>query len=96
VDITLGLLPFEIETVERSEERQAGSLTVRLPTPEDLIILKTVAHRPKDMLDIAAVIAVQKYLDRERIAFWVQQFADLLEIPELWTDLEKLLWQNKS
>lgn len=91
VDISLGLLPFEVEAVERSQECQAGSLTVRLPTPEDLIILKAVAHRPKDMLDIEAVIAAQPHLDKGRIAFWVRQFAELLEMPELWTDVERLL-----
>ena len=96
VDISLGLLPFEVEAVERSEEHQAGALRIRLPTPEDLIILKAVAHRPKDMGDIEAVIAVQEHLDTKRIAFWVRQFAELLETPELWTDLEKLLRKAKN
>jgi hypothetical protein len=87
VDISLGLLPFEIEAVKRSEVHQVGSIQIRLPTPEDLIILKAVAHRPKDMIDIAAVIDMQPEL-------WVRQFADLLEIPEIWTDVESLL--NRS
>ncbi len=95
VDISLGLLPFEIETVERSQEYQAGTLTIRLPTPEDLIILKAVAHRPKDMLDIASIISTQEHLDEKRIAFWVQQFADLLETPEIWLDIEQLLRSPK-
>ena len=94
VDISLGLLPFEVEAVERSEEFQAGSLRLRLPMPEDLIILKAVARRPKDMLDIAAIVAAHPNLDTSRIAFWVQQFADLLEMPELWGDVEKLINQN--
>lgn len=96
VDISLGLLPFEVETVERSVEHQVGAVRLRLPTPEDLIILKAVAHRPKDMLDIEAVVATQEHLDKKRIASWVQQFADLLEVPELWTDLERLLRKSRS
>ncbi len=91
VDISLGLLPFEVEAVERSREHRAGSLRIRLPTPEDLIILKAVAHRPKDMLDIEAVISAHPHLDAERIEFWVRQFAELLDLPELWGDLEALL-----
>jgi predicted nucleotidyltransferase len=91
VDISLGLLPFEVEAVERSREYEAGGFRVRLPTPEDLIILKAVARRPKDMLDIEAVIAAQDELDEERIGFWVQQFAELLEMPEVWTDIEKMM-----
>jgi hypothetical protein len=94
VDISLGLLPFELEAVERSELYEAGNLRLRLPTPEDLIILKAVAHRPKDMLDITAVIATHPHLDSSRIAFWVQQFADLLEMPEIWHDVEELLRSN--
>ena len=36
-----------------------------------------------DMLDIEAVVAAQEHLDTGRIALWVQQFADLLEMPQL-------------
>ncbi|WP_420642821.1 nucleotidyl transferase AbiEii/AbiGii toxin family protein [Candidatus Leptofilum sp.] len=91
VDISLGLLPFEIEAVERSQNHQIGTISVRLPTPEDLIILKAVANRPKDLLDIAAVISSNPNLDQNRIALWVRQFAELLEAPELWLEVEKLL-----
>jgi hypothetical protein len=91
VDISLGVLPFEVEAVERSKDYQAGSLLLRLPTPEDLIILKAVAHRPRDLLDIADIITTQKDLDNKRIEFWVKQFAEVLEMPELWTELDKLL-----
>lgn len=71
VDISLGLLPFEIEAVERSTLFDAGELQIRIPTPEDLIILKAVAHRPKDMLDIETVINTHPQLDWNRIQFWV-------------------------
>lgn len=87
VDISLGLLPFEIEAVERSQVQEIGDLSIRLPTASDLIILKAIAHRPKDLLDIQGIIESNPYLDRERIQFWVAQFAELLELPELWDDI---------
>lgn len=87
VDISLGILPFEVEAVERSIVHQAGSLSIRLPTPEDLIIFKAVAHRPQDMLDIKSVIEAHPQLDRERVRYWVQEFARVLEMPELWDDI---------
>ncbi len=87
VDISFGLLPFEIEAVERSVIYQAGSLAIRIPTPEDLIIMKAVAHRPKDLEDIKSMIANNQNLDRARIEQVVRGFAQALEMPELWNDI---------
>jgi hypothetical protein len=64
---------------------------IRLPTPEDLIIFKAVAHRPKDLLDIQAIIESHPGLDRERIKAWVTEFSRILEMPELWADIAGLL-----
>ncbi|MCL4529763.1 MAG: nucleotidyl transferase AbiEii/AbiGii toxin family protein, partial [Chloroflexi bacterium] len=72
IDISLGILPFEEEVVARSVVHDAGVISVRLPTPEDLIIMKAVAHRPKDMLDIQAVIESHPDLDIARIKRWVK------------------------
>jgi hypothetical protein len=91
IDISLGMLPFEEEAVERSRKTAVGKILVQLPSPEDLIIMKAVAHRPKDMLDIQGIAESQPHLDRERIAFWVRQFAEALNMPELWDDVEKIL-----
>jgi len=87
VDISLGMLPFEVEAVGRSVTREVGSVAIRLPTPEDLIVLKAVAHRPKDLLDIQAIIESHPDLDRERIKYWVHEFAQALDMPELWDDI---------
>jgi hypothetical protein len=91
VDISMGMLPFEIEAVERSKVYQEGQLEIRLPTPEDLIIFKAVAHRPKDLLDIQSIIENHVNLDKKRIKTWVKEFARVLEMPELWDDIERLL-----
>jgi hypothetical protein len=87
VDISLGMLPFEMEAVERSIIYEVGSVAIRLPTPEDLIVFKAVAQRPKDLLDIQAIIQSHPDLDRERIKYWVREFAQALEMPELWDDI---------
>ncbi len=88
IDISLGMLPFEQEMVQRSVVYEIdAALKIHLPTPEDLIIMKAVAHRPKDLLDIQGIIHSFPDLDRERIHDWVTQFADVLETPELWEDI---------
>lgn len=95
VDISLGILPFEYEAVERSQNLRLGQFSVFLPTPEDLIIQKAIAGRPKDIQDIQNVVASHPEIDRERIMFWVEQFADILERPQMLEDLMVLLEQTK-
>ncbi len=91
VDISLGILPFEEETVKRSLLHHVGTLDIRLPTVEDLIILKAVAHRPKDLLDIQALIESHTNLDHRRIQRWINEFAEALDMPELWDDIASWL-----
>ncbi len=94
VDISLGMLPFEVEAVERAIVYDLGQISLRLPTPEDLIILKAVAHRPQDIDDIKAIITAHPDLDIRRIEFWVTQFAEALDMPELWDDISYLFRGN--
>jgi len=91
IDLSLGVLPFEIEMVERSALMEVGPLHLRLPTPEDLIVLKAIAHRPKDLADIQAIAASHPDLDKERLRFWVEQFGAALDMPELWESISNLL-----
>ncbi len=90
VDISLGAFPFEEEVVARSTLYNVGMLSVRLPTPEDLIILKAIAHRPKDLIDIQTVIDAHPDLDIPRIKRWVKSFEEVLEAPDLWEDIVKM------
>jgi predicted nucleotidyltransferase len=91
IDLSLGILPFEIEMVERSTVSEIGTLCLRLPTPEDLIILKAVAHRPKDLEDIQAIARSHPVMDMERIKYWVKQFGEALDLPDLWSMISPLL-----
>jgi hypothetical protein len=91
IDLSLGILPFEIEMVERSAVIDLGVIQLRLPTPEDLIIMKAVAQRPKDLADIQAIAASHPDLDRERIQYWVEQFGQALDLPDLWKTISGLL-----
>lgn len=91
IDLSLGTLPFEVEMVERSKIVEIGSIQLRLPTSEDLIIMKAVAHRPKDLADIQAIASSHADLDKERIRLWVEQFGEALDLPELWNEILKLL-----
>lgn len=90
IDISFGVMPFEEEAVERSMLYQTDDFTVRLPSIEDLIILKAVAHRPKDLIDVESLLQTHPNRDDARINRWVKEFADFLEAPELWDDYNTL------
>jgi predicted nucleotidyltransferase len=91
IDISLGALRFEYEVIERSSWIRAGNVRVRLASAEDLIIMKAVAGRPRDMTDIENVIAASPDLDVERIRRWVREFSSVLDMPEIHSNVEKLL-----
>src|SRR5581483_9368379 len=57
VDVALGSLPFEEEALRRARAVRVARVSVPLPTPEDLIIMKAVAHRERDLLDIDGLLA---------------------------------------
>jgi hypothetical protein len=63
VDISFGALPFEEEAIARAVEGKVGKIRLPLPTPEDLVIMKAVAHRPRDAVDIEAVLDAHPKLD---------------------------------
>lgn len=90
IDISLGILPFEEEMVARGIVRSTSTLSIRLPTPEDLIIMKAIAHRPKDLEDIRTIIDKNPILDTDRIKNWVNSFGKILEAPTLWEEIADL------
>jgi hypothetical protein len=70
---------------------QIGDLKVALPTPEDLVIMKMVAHGPQDMIDVKTIVQTYPKLDRKRIQRWVKEFSMALENPDILSDLKKLM-----
>ena len=91
VDIALAGLPFEAESIEQAKWRKVGNLTLPLPTPENLIIMKAIAHRPQDMADIKSLVDANPKLDLRRVRRWVKEFSTALDMPDILFDLEKLL-----
>jgi hypothetical protein len=96
VDVAMGALPFEEEAVARGTARDVGGVVIPLPTPEDLIIMKAVAHRDKDLIDIQSVLDRNPKVDKRRIRRWVREFANALAKPELLDDLERLLTRRRG
>ncbi|MFQ5602560.1 MAG: nucleotidyl transferase AbiEii/AbiGii toxin family protein [bacterium] len=91
LDIAFAALPFEENSIANAITFDIGNLMLRLPNPEDLIIMKAVASRPKDLIDIESLIDANSTLEYSRIRLVVQEFADALDMPDLIENLEKIL-----
>lgn len=91
IDINQGRLPFEQLAAARAKTIRLGAISIPIPTPEDLIIMKAVAHRPKDIEDIRGIVESQARLDVSYIQRHVQDFGHALDMPELWNDISQLL-----
>lgn len=94
-DIVFGTLPFEEEAVARALWVEIAGVRVPLPAPEDLIIMKAVAHRQRDMGDIEAVLDAHPELDRKRIRRWVREFSNVLGMPDILKDLDAALKKTR-
>ena len=55
IDLSLADLPFEREVIERAVERAVHGVSFRVATPEDIVVMKAIAMRPRDIADIGAV-----------------------------------------
>jgi len=52
IDVSLATLPFEREVIERAAERTVRGVTFRLASAEDIVVMKAIALRPRDVADI--------------------------------------------
>jgi predicted nucleotidyltransferase len=96
VDITFGALDFEKEAITRAVWLNIKKIRLPLPTPEDLIIMKAIAHRPRDLADIESVLDVHTKLNLRRIRKWVKEFSSAIELPEILNDLENILARKRK
>lgn len=96
IDISLAGLPFEEESIAQVKWTKVGKLSLPLPTPENLIVMKAVAHRPQDMADVKALLDANPKLNLRRVRRWVKEFSSALDLPDILNDLESLLRRART
>lgn len=69
-------------TVEYQDLAIDRALEHHILTPEDVIIHKLIAWRPRDQDDIASILAAGHDLDREYIEHWAKEW----EVEDRWSD----------
>ena len=92
VDISAAFLPFEREVIERSElVRISQDAVLPVATAEDLLIMKVIAGRPRDWIDVEQLIEINPNIDRDRAERWCRDYCELLGFPERMDRLRVLL-----
>lgn len=91
VDLIFGELPFEKQAIERARSVEFGGHRVRVCTPEDLVVHKILAERPKDEEDLKGLAQrTGGKLDRAYLDPLVRSLAQQLDRPDLWDRFERI------
>jgi hypothetical protein len=74
VDFIFSFTPYEHEAIRRSRKVRFGSVEVSFASPEDVIIHKIFAGRPRDLEDIRGIILKNPDIDEVYIGKWLLEF----------------------
>lgn len=92
IDVALGATGFEAEMLNRAKlVAIAGKHKFQTASPEDIIVMKTIAARAHDWRDIEGIIVRQgAQLDWNYIEQWLDPLLEIMELPERRDELKTL------
>ena len=92
IDVALGATGFEAEMLNRAKlVAIASNHKFRTASPEDIIVMKTIAGRAHDWRDIEGIIVRQgSQLDWAYIERWLDPLLEIMELPERSEELKTL------
>jgi predicted nucleotidyltransferase len=79
VDFVFTFSPFERLAIERAREVIFDGTPVRFASLEDIVILKIVAGRPRDIEDVRTILLKNSGFDRRYIRSWLEEFDKALD-----------------
>jgi hypothetical protein len=84
VDVIFALLPFEIDAIRRAQEVSIAGRTVRVVTAEDLVLMKIISDRPRDIADAEAIVRrCLRALDCHYLEPRIGELSAALENPDI-------------
>jgi hypothetical protein len=96
VDVTFGGLTFERTAIDNSKMHDIGGVRLRLPRVEDLLVMKAVARRPKDLQDMEGLLAAHPEANLATVRQWVSEFAAAMSTADMLLDFDNLVARSKS
>jgi hypothetical protein len=86
VDVFLAESAYQDQLLSRRRHAVVDDRPVWLVSPEDLVLLKLIAARPRDMLDVADVLFTQGQLDIEYMRIWATKLGVLDRLEKALSD----------
>ena len=91
LDVVLAGPGLEEQFFARATERRIGDAVVPVVSAEDLIAMKILAGRPRDMDDVASIVRVRRDLDVEAIRQILRLLERALDRADLVPELERFI-----
>ena len=74
VDFIFSFTPYEREAIARGRNVTIGGQEVCFASPEDLVIHKVFAGRPRDLEDVRSILLKNRDIDIGHIRAWLKDF----------------------
>ena len=92
IDFIIASTDLETQACARRKVIQLHGIKAFFPSPEDLILLKLIPGRAKDIADVEGLIARHgNKLDKEYLKTWAMKLCDEAQDMRIWQTLNKLL-----
>ena len=96
IDFIIASTDLETQACERRRTIQLHGIRAFFPSPEDLILLKIIPGRDKDLLDAKSIVLRHKgKLDTQYLKSWAKKLCDEAQDMRIGNDLNKLLKSRK-
>lgn len=96
VDFIFSFSPYERQAISRARKVKMFKSVVCFAAPEDVIIHKIVAGRPRDMEDIRSIILKMPDIDIAYIRQWLNDFSDVSEEHDIKERFEEIIDKLRS
>lgn len=91
VDVMLASVPLDFDLLARARDLAHGDMLIPLPRVQDLITMKVLAHRYRDLGDVDTLLAMNPTEDLSDALRIVREVAESASMPDLLEQFERLV-----